>query len=203
MSEDRRPGRIRSVVTSLEMTERPTRPLRPPPPGRIALLRAAPPTVGFYRFLYDSVGWDWLWFVRRRMPDERLAAIIGDEAVEVYVLYAAGTPAAYVELDFRQGPDVELAYLGVLPEFAGRGFGGYLLDWAIDSAWSRAATTRLWIHTCSWDQPRALQLYQKAGFQPFRQEVAWDDDPRLDGTFPRDHPHPLLPPLDPVPPANP
>ncbi|MCC7271505.1 MAG: GNAT family N-acetyltransferase [Alphaproteobacteria bacterium] len=192
------PGRIRTVVTALEMTARPARAPHPAPPGRLALLRAEPPTVAFYRFLYDTIGARWLWIVRRRMSDDDLRAIISDPEVEVFVLHVAGCPAGYVELDFRTPGDVEIAYLGVMPEFVGRGFGRHLLEWAIDTAWSRAGTTRLWIHTCSWDDPRALAMYQRAGFTPFRQDEAWDDDPRLDGTLPRDYRHPALAPLDPL-----
>jgi GNAT superfamily N-acetyltransferase len=191
-------GQIRTVTTSLEMLERPTRPLRPPPPGKLTLLRADPPTVAFYRFLYDTVGVNALWFVRRRLSDAELARIIEDPAVEIYVIFVSGTPAGYVELDFRDPADVEVAYLGVLPEFIGRGFGAYLLDWGIGTAWTRAATRRLWIHTCNWDHPRALQAYQKAGFVAFRQEETLEPDPRLDGTYPRDHRHPGLPPLAPA-----
>jgi hypothetical protein len=36
------------------------------------------------------------------------------------------------------------------------------------------------VHTCNLDHPRALGLYQKAGFTPYGQEATVIDDPRLE-----------------------
>ncbi len=52
---------IKSVITYLEMTERPNSPTPPRPAQKIALLRAENPTVSYYRYLYDTVGNDWFW----------------------------------------------------------------------------------------------------------------------------------------------
>ena len=57
------------IITYMEMTERPTRPSVPLPPGKHALLRVEQPTIAFYRFLYNTVGEEWLWTYRRRMSD--------------------------------------------------------------------------------------------------------------------------------------
>ncbi len=174
-------GKLALVVTYLEMTERPTDPGPPVPALKLALLRAEHPPVAFYRFLYDTVGGPWHWYDRRRMDDDELAAIVQDPAVEVYVLYVGGMPAGYSELDLRKMPDIEVAYFGLMPEFIGRGLGVYLLRWTIDQAWTREPK-RLWVHTCNLDHPRALGLYQRAGFIPYGQEASVIDDPRpVDG----------------------
>src|SRR5690606_33039108 len=120
----------------LEMTAPVLRQPAPTPVGKFALLRAEQPPVSFYRYLYNQVGEKWLWYERRLLPDEALAAIICDPRVEIYVLYAHGIPAGYVELDRRGADVIDIAYFGIMPEFIGRGFGSYLLDWAIDLAWS-------------------------------------------------------------------
>lgn len=176
-------GTIETTVTSLEMLERPTRAARHPPSTLpTALIRANPPTVAFYRWLYDRVGEPWVWIARRLMNDVDLAATITDPAVEIYVLHVGGVPAGYGEIDRRQGPEtVELAYFGLLPEFVGRGYGAYLLDAVVDIAWTVGPCRRLWVHTCDLDHPRALGVYQKAGFRPFNQYVASLPDPRLVG----------------------
>lgn len=176
-------GKIEVVVTYLEMSERPTRAPAPHPPGKIALMRLDRPTVSFYRYLYDTVGEEWLWYERRQLDDDALRRVIHDPAVEIYVLYVQGTPAGYVELDRRHRDQVEIAYFGLIPEFHGRGFGRYLLDWAVDEAWSKSVT-RVWLHTCNLDHPRAIASYQRSGFVPFKQETVLIDDPRLDGTMP-------------------
>lgn len=161
---------IETTVTYLEMRERPKRPKVPAPFGRLAILRAHNPTVSFYRYLYDTVGQPWNWTERRLLTDEKIAAIIHDPKVEIYVLYVDGVPGGYVELDFRQEDEIELAYFGLIPEFVGRGLGAFLLDWAIETAWSHAPQ-RLWVHTCTLDHPRALSTYQKAGFMPYMRRV--------------------------------
>ena len=158
------------TVTYLEMTS-PDR--RSPVPGMVeptAILRAERPTISFYRYLYDTVGADWNWFMRRRLCDEELAAIIHDERVEVFVLYVRGVPAGYVELDRRVEGEVEIAYFGLIPEYVGRGFGKYLLAWGLARAWSYRPR-RVWLHTCSLDHPRALGVYQRAGLEVYHREV--------------------------------
>ena len=50
---------------------------------------------------------------------------------------------------------VEIAFFGLLPQFIGKGLGGYLLSEAIRKAWDLDAS-RVWVHTCTLDHPRAL-----------------------------------------------
>ena len=174
---------VETVVTTLAMTERPTRPTAPSPAGLpTALVRARPPTVAYYRWLYEQVGADWTWMARRLMTDAELLAAIDDPAVEIYVLHVGGVPAGYGEVDRRKGPEsVELAYFGLLPEFIGRGYGRYLLDAVVDLAWSAGACSGLRVQTCDLDHPRALASYQRAGFHPVGQHTATLSDPRLVG----------------------
>jgi GNAT superfamily N-acetyltransferase len=172
------------TITYLQMAAKPARPAAHPPHNlHVALLRARQPTVAFYRFLYSNVGADWLWYERRAMDDDELAAIIQDDEVEVYVLYVEGVPAGYAELDRRTKPEIELAYFGLMPEFIGRGLGDYLLSTAIDIAWSYEPS-RLWVNTNTLDHPRALPLYQRHGFVPYGQEQRIVPDPRLTGLIP-------------------
>ncbi len=176
-------GKLRSVITYLEMKDRPAlRPVPPPAGVKLALLRAETPSVAFYRFLYHTVGKPWLWWARRAMSDEALARAVQDPKVEVYVLYCEGQPAGYAELDRRVDGEVELAYFGLLPEFIGRKLGPYLLTWAIEQAWSYGPD-RVWVNTCTFDHPKALPLYQRLGFVPYRQETQVIDDPRLNGVM--------------------
>lgn len=174
--------KIELVTTYLEMRQAPRRPNVAPPRGT-ALLRLEQPSLAFYRFLYDQVGEPWLWYERRQMTDDALMAIIADPKVDIYVLYADGEPAGYVELDRRARGEVELAYLGLRPDYVGHGLGLYLLSWAVDAAW-RHGPDRLWVHTCNLDHPRALGLYQRVGFTVYKQERTMIDDPRTTGQIP-------------------
>lgn len=184
-------GKIEVVVTYLAMTAPPPRQPAPTPTGKFALLRAENPPVAFYRYLYGQVGEPWFWYERRMLSDAELGAIITDPKVEIYVLYAEGVPAGYVELDRRHEDDVSIAYFGLVPEFTGRGFGPYLLDWAVDLAWSYGPK-RLLVDTCTLDHPKALRIYQRAGFVPYDQRRKEIDDPRRAGLIPA-HLEPRLP----------
>ncbi len=181
-------GKLEMTVTFLEMTERPTHPHVPPPLRmKVSLLRAVRPTVAFYRFLYNTVGTPWLWYERRAMDDAALAPIIQDERVEIYVLYVDGVPAGFAELDRRRPPDIDLAYFGLMPAFIGQGLGRYLLTWAIDTAWSHEPE-RLLVTTSTLDHAKALPLYQRCGFRPYKQERRVSADPRLTGLIPMEEP---------------
>ena len=106
-------GKLSTVITFLEMRERPQRPLSPPPPRlKLALLRAENVTVSYSRYLYDAVGRKWWWFERKQLSDDRLAALVRHERFETYVLYVAGTPALVrwavqsIKWVLEQGPTI-------------------------------------------------------------------------------------------------
>ena len=175
---------MNSVITYLEMTQRPTSPTPTRPAMPIALMRAQDMPVSFYRYLYNAVGEDWLWYERRLVDDETLAATIQNPDVFVYVLYVKGSPAGYGELDLRFGKDrVELEYFGLLPEFIGLKLGRYFLRWLVDEAWTHEPE-RVTVNTCDLDHPRALGVYQSTGFMPYQRETKEFDDPRVHNWFP-------------------
>ena len=195
---DMAPAELDVVTTYLEMTERPTRPTVPCPAGQYAVLRLERPSVHFYRYLYNMVGQSWLWTDRLKKSDAELDAEINADGIEIYVLYAGGEPAGYIELDRRTKPDIRIAYFGLAPFFIGRGLGRYLLNWAVYLAWSYGPQ-RLLVATWSFDHPRAFANYQKAGFRPYKQTRGRLIDPRIEGTVPAD----IQPRLAPAPPAGP
>ncbi len=164
------------TITHLEMFEDPHNAAPPPAQTKIALIRAENPPVHFYRYLYDIIGGDYIWVNRKKLSDEELAAIIQDNDVELYVLYVNGCPSGYAELDFRKMPEVELSFMGLIPEVIGQGFGRYLLTQVIAIAWAREPQ-RLFVQTCTLDHPSALGLYQRCGFEAFAQEQTELEDP--------------------------
>ena len=179
------PGKLLMRITSLEMlTESARTEHAAPPVEALSIQRARHPTVAFYRFLYDKVGEAWLWTDRRRWSDAELAETVQDTKVEIWVLWAGGQPAGYAELDRRVPGEVELAYFGLLPQFIGRGLGSRLLHFAIRTAWANAPW-RLWVHTCNFDHPSALGLYERHGFVAYRTDEQFIYDPRVLGLVPR------------------
>jgi GNAT superfamily N-acetyltransferase len=172
-------GKIAAVVTSLEML---APPLRRPDPAAApwTLDRVEAPQPERYRTLFRRVGAEWLWYSRLQLTDSALQAIIGDPAVEIYRLLDEGGEAGLLELDFRERGSCELSFFGVVPASIGRGAGRWLMNRALDIAWSRAIF-RFWVHSCTLDHPAALGFYVRSGFRPFRRQVEIADDPRRSG----------------------
>ena len=181
---DMPPEKLATIVTSLEMFSKPEQHPREEKSGW-SLTYVENPDVEWYRTLYRNIGQEWLWFSRAIMPTEELAVIIGNPKVEIRALEVNGKAAGLLELDYRSDGECELAFLGVTKEFLGQGAGKWLMNHAIDLAWSNSIN-RLWIHTCTLDHPRALPFYIKSGFIPYERQLEIADDPRISGLFPRD-----------------
>lgn len=179
-------GLLDVTITYLEREAHRPAPEIAPPEDDLQIVHAQHPTVSFYRFLYNTVGEPWLWMDRRKMSDGDLAAILRDPLVEVDVLYFAGVPAGYVELDYRKPGRTEIAYFGIMPEFIGRKLGPYLLAWSIESG------RRMTVNTCTLDHPKALSLYRAMGFEITGTVTKTVEDPRLTGLFPP-HAAPQIP----------
>jgi GNAT superfamily N-acetyltransferase len=136
----------------------------------VRLERAANCPASFFRYLYKEVGRRYHWVDRLGWSDEQIRARLAQIGVSLWVMYCEGAPAGYFELERRDDGSVEIAYLGLLPEFIGRGLGKYLLSCAVERAWQMGAN-RVWLHTCTLDDPAALPNYLKRGFKVFKQET--------------------------------
>ena len=157
--------KISTTVTYLEMTAEPV--LRAPLPSnfKLMLMRAERPSTAFYRYLYDA-GRNYYWVDRAKLDDSALAGIIEDERVEIWVLYVAGEPAGFFEIDGRDAPLVELRYFALLPKYHGVGLGEWFLAEAVRACWAMKPE-RVVVETCTLDSPAALPIYQKLGFVPY------------------------------------
>jgi GNAT superfamily N-acetyltransferase len=170
--------RVGVTVTFLRM-ERPPAEAAPGLPPGSSVVRAAAPSVAFYRYLYNTVGADYVWWLRRATPDDELAALLHDPLVAIHVLYRDGEPAGFFELDARPWPDVNLSYFGLMPHAVGGGFGYAFLRQAIDTVWAQRARA-MTVNTCTADHPRALPTYLRAGFRTLRQvREVWNVPVRL------------------------
>jgi GNAT superfamily N-acetyltransferase len=160
---------LETTVTYLVMDTRPAH--LPPMPSapRLALMRAEKVPLHFYRYLYGAVGGSWLWVERLGLSDEALAGKVHRDGIEVFVLYANGSPAGYYELDFGDSASTRLVYFGLMSEWTGMRIGPWLLGTAVSEAFSRGAREVL-VNTCTMDHPAALPLYQRLGFCPIRRE---------------------------------
>ena len=133
----------------------------------IEIVKMEMPDLGFYKFLYQSVGEEWAWRDRLVMPNVELRKVLASENTQVHVLYVSGSPGGYVELFQHRDQSVEIMYFGLRRDYMGRGLGKHLLSYGIARAWEMNAT-RVWLHTCNLDGPHALANYQKRGFSIYK-----------------------------------
>jgi GNAT superfamily N-acetyltransferase len=174
-------GHVATIVTTLEMRERP--PLRLIPASPLRLVRWPSPSADRYRTLFRRVGKPWLWFSRLILSDEALLAIISEPQVEVYaVCDPTGIEVGILELDFRNASDCEIAFFGLVPELTGGGHGRWLMAETMTRAW-RNDIGRVWVHTCTLDAPSALGFYRAQGFVAVQRQVEIFSDPRLTGVI--------------------
>lgn len=171
------PGKVASVVTYVEMTAR---------PGWIdgefggRLERVDVSDLEGYRRLFRSVGEQWLWFSRLRLSDGELRARLENPGYEVYRFAPAG---GIVEIDRSKGEEVEIVLFGLPPGETGRGLGRAMMARALRICWE-APARRVWLHTCTLDDPRALGFYRRMGFRAYARGIEVADDPRLKGYLP-------------------
>ena len=149
---------------------------RTPRGARIEPVVDCPPA--FFRWLYGTVGGPWNWYERSGWDDSRIRGHFQQPAVVLRLLLFGGAPAGFYELIRHPGGDVEIAYIGLVPERIGRGLGGFLVAEAVREGWALGAN-RVWLHTCSLDGPAALPNYLKRGFVAYKTEEFTVDLPRV------------------------
>ena len=148
-------------------------------PADATLVRAEIPSPDLNRFFYTAVGSDWFWRDRLPWAWSDWHRHLARPGYETWYATVRGTPAGYFELDGTAPPDVEIAYFGLLPEFTGRGLGGWLLEQAARRGFEgyAAGGGRVWVHTCTLDGPTALANYLARGFVAYRVEESLMDLP--------------------------
>ena len=181
-------ARVKVTVSFLRMDAPPDEPAPALPPSA-EVVHLPQPSLALYHELYDTVGAPHLWWLRRVMRDEDLAAILRDPRVSVHVLHHNGVPAGFFELDAASWPVVNLSYFGLMPQAVGKGLGHGFLRRAVDTAWAQSihgeVVRGVSVNTCTADHPRALPMYLRVGFRPVRQvREVWNIPLRLGMVIP-------------------
>ena len=137
------------------------------PSIRISLQSDCP--VELFRWLYVEVGKNYHWIDRLPWTDDDIRAHLKRPENSVWLMTYDTERAGYFELRKCEDGSTEVAYFGLLPRFLGRGLGKHLLTSATEQAWADGAN-RVWLHTCTLDDPAALPNYLKRGFKPYQTE---------------------------------
>jgi len=120
------------------------------------------PPVDEYLKIYTEVGCTWGWTGRLLKSNVELAAILQSENNEVWLFQVENEVAGFFEL-LRAETETEIVYLGLKPEWIGKGLGQKLIQASVYVAGQN--NRKAWLHTCEHDHSSALQAYMKAGFK--------------------------------------
>ena len=123
------------------------------------------------KFFYKNIGKNCQWVDRLIWTDLNWIEYISSENLFTYILKEKNEIAGYFELLFNENnKESEIAYFGILEEYFGKKFGGYLLSEAIKSSFI-LGSRRVWVHTCSLDHENALKNYLARGMKIFKTET--------------------------------
>ena len=123
------------------------------------------------KFLYKQIGKRHYWVDRLIWTDQDWIKYVSRFDLYTYILKVNHEIAGFFEFIFhKEKLEIEIAYLGLLEEYIGKGLGGYLLSEAIKIAWT-FKIHRTWVHTCSLDHRNALNNYLARGMSVFNSEI--------------------------------
>ena len=123
------------------------------------------------KFFYKNIGKNCQWVDRLIWTDLNWIEYVSNKNLFTYILKVENEIAGYFELLFNENnKEVEIAYFGILEEYYGKKFGGYLLSEAIKNSFI-LGSRRVWVHTCSLDHKNALKNYQARGMRIFKSET--------------------------------
>ena len=135
---------------------------------RFSLKEANKDNFDLNKFFYKQIGKRHQWVDRLIWQDKDWLKYISNENLRTYIFKIENDLVGYFELIFNNN-DCEIAYFGILEEFIGKGYGGFLLSEALKIGFKKA--NRIWVHTCSLDHPNAIENYKSRGMKIFRTEI--------------------------------
>jgi len=123
------------------------------------------------KFFYKQIGKDHRWTERLVWGNQKWINYVEDQKVKTYVLQDKENIIGYCEQIFHfEQKNCEIAYFGILKEYYGKKYGGFLLSESIKNLF-KDGVERVWVHTCSLDHEYALKNYQARGMKIFKSET--------------------------------
>jgi len=130
-----------------------------------------PPDFQINKFFYRQIGKDHRWIDRLVWNDQKWIQYVENSKVKTYVLQDKEDLIGYFEQIFNfEKKNCEIAYFGILKEYYGKKYGGYLLTESIKNSFIKGIE-RVWVHTCSLDHKNALKNYQARGMKIFKSDT--------------------------------
>ncbi len=140
------------------------------PEKNLVLEKVEPPNIELNKFFYKNVGKNHRWVDRLVWDNLKWISYLENKNVHTYILKLNKDLVGYFEIiqDFSSN-NFEIAYFGILDDYIGKKFGGFLLSEAIKICFE-LKSKKVWVHTCSLDHKHALKNYLNRGMKIFKEE---------------------------------
>ena len=123
------------------------------------------------KFFYKQIGQNHHWNDRLVWDDKKWIDYVSNPNVFTFVLKNNENIAGFFELIYHKNKfEIEIAYFGLLKDFMGKKFGGYMLTEAIKISFFYKVK-RVWVHTCSLDHKNDLNNYLARGMKIYNVEI--------------------------------
>tara|TARA_Y100000590_G_scaffold359174_1_gene414910 strand:- start:4610 stop:5122 length:513 start_codon:yes stop_codon:yes gene_type:complete len=130
-----------------------------------------PPDFQLNKFFYKQIGRKYRWVERLTWEDKKWINYVTNPNVETYILKEKDELVGYFEIIFhKESSESEIAFFGILEDFFGKKYGGFLLSNALKKSLI-SGSKRVWVHTCSLDHKNALKNYKSRGMKIFKTEI--------------------------------
>ena len=129
-----------------------------------------PPNFHINKFFYKQIGKKHRWIDRLVWEDEKWMKYLNNSNIKTFILKEKDDLIGYFEQIYNKNKsNCEIAYFGILENFFGKKYGGYLLSEAIKISLDQNIN-KLWVHTCSLDHKNALKNYLSRGMKIYKSE---------------------------------
>ena len=141
------------------------------PAINLNLNKIDPPDFQLNKFFYKEIGKKHRWIDRLMWSDRNWSDYLNSSNVKTYVLKENEDLIGFFEqIFYKDKLECEIAYFGILEEYIGKKFGGYLLSEAIKKSFY-TGSKRVWVHTCCLDHKHALKNYLSRGMKIYKSEI--------------------------------
>ena len=141
------------------------------PDEKLTLEKVHPPNIELNKFFYKNVGKQHRWIDRLAWDNLKWSNYLDKENVETYVLKLDQDLIGYFELIWDiEKINSEIAYFGILSDYIGKKYGGFLLSEAIKLCF-KYNSKKVWVHTCTLDHKHALNNYLNRGMKIYIEET--------------------------------
>ena len=150
-------------INALNELEKVKRPI-----NNLYIEKIDPPDFQLNKFFYKQIGKNHRWIDRLVWSNQKWIEYLNTKGISTYILKQEGNLAGYFEqIFYKNDLNCEIAYFGILEEYIGKKFGGYLLSEAIIKSFE-IGSKRVWVHTCSLDHKHALNNYLSRGMKVYK-----------------------------------